>query len=81
MGSSVKEGQTVGTMGNTGASDGAHLHFQIEKYDPKTGFTNSKGQWQPWVPISPGDPKKGFINIGQYNTRESVPENTQNNSK
>ena len=50
-------------------------HFQIEKYDPKTGFTNSKGQWQPWVPINPGNSDDGYLNIGKYETREEAKTN------
>ncbi len=31
VGTSVKAGQEIGKIGNTGPSDGAHLHFQISK--------------------------------------------------
>ena len=45
VGAAVKKGDTLGYMGNTGDSYGAHLHFQLEKNGvPIDGTPHLKGQ-------------------------------------
>lgn len=45
VGASVKKGDAIGFMGNTGDSNGAHLHFQLEQNGvPIDGAPYLKGQ-------------------------------------
>jgi murein DD-endopeptidase MepM/ murein hydrolase activator NlpD len=52
VGTEIKEGQPIGTMGNTGRSTGAHLHFEIKQQNKQNGE---------WFHINPA-----LINLGNY---------------
>ena len=51
IGDAVNEGDQVGTVGNTGRSEGPHLHYQIEMYNEETK------SWEKTNPVE-GDPDK-----------------------
>ena len=52
VGTKVQEGQPIGTMGNTGGSKGAHLHFEV-----------MENQGDGWKYINPADKKWVIMNI------------------
>ena len=58
-GTPIREGQPIGIMGNTGGSSGAHLHYEVQIYNPQTGG---------WNYINPAS-----INLGNYEHLEDVP--------
>ena len=59
VGTKVEEGQPIGIMGNTGGSAGAHLHYELEKYEPDNPKANSFG----YIYLNPQLPEN---NIGNY---------------
>ena len=51
-GSKVSPGQLLGYVGNTGASDGAHLHYSIIKGSDFNGWSSSPGNVNPLIYFS-----------------------------
>lgn len=58
-GDSVKQGQIIGKMGNSGSSTGTHLHFQIE-----VGGRSSANAVNPLEYVSPTNPRPKTVISG-----------------
>jgi len=59
IGEKISEGEAFGTMGATGGVKGAHLHYEVQQYNPQT-----KG----WEYKNPEG-----INVGKYEKLSEVP--------
>lgn len=59
VGDSIKEGDKIAVMGNSGTSSGPHLHYEVKKYD------QSKKKWES---INPSN-----VNVGKYTHLEKIP--------
>lgn len=67
LGSVVRQGQFIGTMGNTGESRGVHLHFEL-----RDGFGNDSRAYNPLDYIVDGNAEKQAIEQTKKDLREEI---------
>lgn len=66
LGSSIKKGDTIGIMGNTGNSYGAHLHIEVENsktwgYNRNLLNPNDYINWNDFSKSKPSTPSKSYV--------------------
>ena len=68
-GDSVKQGQVIGKMGNSGSSTGTHLHFEI-----RSGGNTKANRVDPLEYVSIDDPRPGCVDFSLTTTSLSKQE-------
>ncbi|WP_139377682.1 M23 family metallopeptidase [Solibacillus isronensis] len=63
-GQTVKQGQQIGVMGNTGIGTGIHLHFELHRGQYQYANGNYPTSFDPWPWINQDHFKMGVSTIG-----------------